>query len=214
MEQVDKELEETILNKLTTASKEPETIQENDNSETIEDARDTFGDNEGRYLILQLINDENKEKHFAQSQGYDNIKDLRATCGKSLVGLYYSTNRFINDLDDAGPFDKQVNTKIINKMFFGVPSIVERKIFIYDNLEIALIEKELFEDKIEAIKYELPPEPDIEIPSEREIIIRAPEVEHKKTTVNNMLDKFVNAASEITKPKKLFSSRNVGDEYI
>ena len=193
---------------------EPETINEINNSET-DDVLDNFGEDKGTYLILKLIDNESAERKFAQKNNYKDVKDLRATCGnKPLIGLYYSINRFVDDPNDIGEFDKQANTKIINKIFFGVPSIVERNIYMYNDVGLALIEKDQFNDKIEAIKYEIPKEPDIEIPDEHEIEI--PEIHQDiepRKTVKSMLDKFTNEVFQ--KPsKKTFSSRNIGDEYI
>ena len=193
---------------------EPETINEINNSET-DDVLDNFGEDNGTYLILKLIDNESAERKFAQKNNYKDVKDLRATCGnKPLIGLYYSINRFVDDPNDIGEFDKQANTKIINKIFFGVPSIVERNIYMYNDVGLALIEKDQFNDRIEAIKYEIPKEPDVEIPDEHEIEI--PEIHEKiepKKTVKSMLDKFANEVFQ--KPsKKTFSSRNIGDEYI
>ncbi len=209
-EVVKEEIEQKVFDEITSkeeqlSSQEPETTNEIINSETEEDEIDQFGEESGDYLILRLIDDEITEMKFAQKNNYKNLRDLRATCGnKPLIGLYYSINRFVDDPNIGGDYNSNYKPtiKIINKMFFGIPSIVERKVFIYDNLGIALIEKELFDDKIEAVKYEIPHE---EVSEEHE---------KPSPTINNMLKKFVDETIDKSRPKKAIIEETKSNEYI
>lgn len=205
-EEIEQKVFDTIISKEIDqeTSQEPEIINEN-NSEIQDDTIDHIGEETGDYLILRLIDDEITEMRFAQKNNYKDLNELRATCGnKPLIGLYYSINRFVNDPNLDGEYNENYKPtiKIINKMFFGIPSIVERKVFMYENFGIALIEKELFDDKIEAIKYEIPHE---EVHDE-----------HNKPspTINNMLKKFVDETIDKSRPKKAIIEESKSNEYL
>lgn len=224
-----------------TTSQEPETTTENINSETEEDEFESIGADHGKYLILRLIDEEISERKFAQKNGYKDTKDLREACGlKSLIGLYYSTNKYTNTPTDfiVEPYEDQ---KIINKMFFGVPNIVKRNIFVARELNIALIEKDLFADKIESISFEVP-----EKLKDVEIVIPIEKDDLPANISKDKLKSFVNDAAKAlneTKPnvykeaetgfremkeeavrtgkpvitatqKKIFSKDKIGDDYI
>ncbi len=108
-----------------------------------------LGNLKGKYLILHQISNEDNENLFAKKYGYKDIQDLKSSCGtKSLLGVYYSTDRYF-DLKDLKQPNNIEKAKVINNMFFGVPNIVERPIILSDISGIAFIEKELFKDKIE-----------------------------------------------------------------
>ncbi len=218
-----------------TTSQEPETTTENINSETEEDAFESIGGDHGKYLILRLIDNEVTERKFAQKNGYKDTKDLREACGLiSLIGLYYSTNRYSNEQNKGL---HQPTVKIINKMLFGIPNIIEQKVWINDNF--ALIEKELFEDIIIPVTYK---ENSIEFPEKKTDVL-----EKSKEILNNkQLKKFVNEAINDLKEtksdeyerqetgfrdlqrrsketektittstqKKHFSKKDIGDEYL
>jgi hypothetical protein len=217
-----------------TSSQEPDTIQENDKSETIEDEFDTFGETTGKYLILKQIDNEITETKFARKNNYIDVKDLRIACGRnSLVGLYYSTNKFVDDHNLEGPYNiKYKPTKdIINKMFFGVPNIVKRNLFVYDNLGIALIEKDLFEDSIEPATYVIPEVlKNVELqeianvypPVEKEILEKqAKRSDGYERQVRNLesLSKQAQKTGQpiitgFQKPPKKQFSKNMGDDYL
>jgi hypothetical protein len=126
-------------------------------------------------------------------------------------------------------------------MFFGVPNIVKRNIFVARELNIALIEKDLFADKIESISFEVPEtikSPEVIIPKGEENLV--PNISKDK------LKSFVSDAAKTlneTKPnvykeqeigfremkeeairtgkpvitatqKKIFSRDKIGDDYI
>lgn len=223
-----------------TTSQEPETTTENINSET---EKDVFGEDYGRYLILKLIDNEVTERKFAQKNGYKDTKDLWQACGlNSLVGLYYSTTKYIdtptNFITDLVMLN---DVKVINKMFFGVPNIVKRSIFVSKEMNIALIEKENFADKIESISFEVP-----EKLKDVEIIIPKGEENLVPNISKDKLKSFVSDAAKAlneTKPnvykeaetgfremkeeavrtgkpvitstqKKIFSKDKIGDDYI
>ena len=90
----------------------------------------------------------------------------------------------------------------------------------------ALIKKEDFDDKIEPIKYELPPEetteeeiivPDNSNLNLSEAIILPKQYYEKQTTgFRDLRDKTIETGKPIitASQKKKFSSRNVGDDYI
>ena len=223
-----------------TTSQEPETTTENINSETEEDV---FGEDHGRYLILKLIDNEVTERKFAQKQGYKDTKDLWEACGlSSLIGLYYSTTKYIDTPTNFITDLLMLNdAKVINKMFFGVPNIVKRSIFVSKEMNIALIEKELFADKIESVSFEVP-----EKLKDVEIIIPKGEENLVPNISKDKLKSFVNDAAKAlneTKPnvykeaetgfremkeeavrtgkpvitatqKKIFSKDKIGDDYI
>jgi len=153
----DDELTETYVDHITstkdsqTTSQEPETTTENINSETEEDE---FGEDHGRYLILKLIDNEVTERKFAQKQGYKDTKDLWEACGlRSLIGIYYSTNKYSDITFDNQQFKEKVSVKVINKMFFGIPNIVQRMVYLYQDIDIALIEKDSFVDTIKSVSF-------------------------------------------------------------
>jgi len=224
-----------------TTSQEPETTTENINSETEEDAFESIGEDHGKYLILRLIDEEISERKFAQKNGYKDTKDLREACGlKSLIGLYYSTNKYTNTPTDfiVEPYEDQ---KIINKMFFGVPNIVKRNIFVARELNIALIEKDLFADKIESISFEVPEtikSPEVIIPKGEENLVpniskdklksfvsdaaktlneTKPNVyKEQETGFREMKEEAIRTGKPVitATQKKIFSRDKIGDDYI
>lgn len=138
---------------------EPETPKEIIYSETKKDILDSLeSSTSGKYLVLQVIEDFESEKTFAEKNGYGNLKNLQDVSGlKSLVGYYYSSDTYVNDLPKD--FSKKLNIKLINKIIYGIPNIVSKEVYVNcSNLEskLAIIEKEHFVDKLEAVITPLP----------------------------------------------------------
>ncbi len=98
----------------------------------------------GKYLVLYKIKDEQDEQNLAKMYGYQDVKSLRKNCEKSLIGIYISTDRYINDL----PKNYKIsNIELINQMSFGIPNIVKTEAYIISN-SFALVEKDKFKLKI------------------------------------------------------------------
>ena len=222
-----------------TTSQEPETTTENINSETEKDEFESIGEDHGDCLILRLIDNEITERKFAQKQGYKDTKDLRDACGiKSLIGVYYSTNRYSKE-QIRGLY--QPTVKVINKMFFGVPNIVERNVWEFKDEGIALIKKELFADKIESVSFSVPEttkSPEVIIPKGEENLVpniskdklksfvsdaakalneTKPNIyEEQETGFREMKEEAVRTGKPVitATQKKIFSRDKIGDDYI
>jgi hypothetical protein len=206
-----------------TISQEPETTSKNTDSETKEDKFEfPNGKENGKYLVLRMINNEISERKFAQKYGYKDTKDLREACGlKSLIGLYYSSNVYV-DSNIIGEYRGNIKlpTKVINKMFFGVPNIVERKVHLYSDLGVALIEKELFGDTIEPVTYKISEDKSQVLETEPTTEIVKPFVPNIYEATEKVFENLKNVSKEIKKPvitstqKKTFSKERIGDSYI
>lgn len=202
------EIEQKIEESEIQSQYEPETTTENINSETEELIEEMIPSEPfGKYIILSKINSEASENNLAKKCGCKDIKSLRETYGnKSLMGIYYSTDKYTNSLAIQSLEYRQETIEVINKIFFGVPNVVQRQAFVYPDIEIALIEKHAFDDKIEPIRYEPPVEESIE---NSEIV---PE---EKPSVNKILKSFSKQFHKSENPlKKKFSKDEMGDEYI
>jgi len=205
--------EPDTTNEITESDTEEGVEFDEDHIRSVEEEFSDVGFDEGPYLVLVNISDENEERKFARRIGYKNTKELRIACGMtSLINLNYSTNRYMDRIDRSS---KKVIEKVINKIFFGVPNIVEREVYKYHKSRLALIKKDQFEDKIEPVKYEVPTEDtsNIGFPEGAEIIKSD---EETLPSVNRLIKGFVSDVvkdSEI-KPKKRFSGRDIRDEYV
>mgnify|MGYP001157948765 FL=1 len=210
--------EESII-----SQEEPEITKEENYSETLHDIADTLTElpDSGKYLILIKINNKNDETIYANKCNID-VKMLRENCGKQpLIGLYYSSDKYCESVGDIGNNYKSINTKIINKMFFGVPNIIEKQIWDFQSLGIALIEKTLFEDKIEPIKYEIPEENDsktIGFPegAEIEIVDKTIKETYSDPGINESKNETRKTITTTIQPKKKFFGRDLRDkdDYI
>jgi hypothetical protein len=219
---------------LETTLEEPEITKEIKDSET---EQSVLGDSIplkafGKYLVLYEIKSEANESDLAKRCGHKDVKSLRETCGnKSLMGIYYSIDKFIDDLNEIGDDYRQETVKVINKIFFGVPNVVERKAYIYPDYGIGLIEKYIFDDKIEPIEYVVPEEVAevaVSKPTQgSEVLKQVIETIKTKETSSNIYKKeSINfeekrqKAINFNKPiivstqKKKFSKDTIGDEYI
>ena len=217
-----------------TTLEEPEITKEIKDSET---EQSVLGDSIplkafGKYLVLYEIKSEANESDLAKRCGHKDVKSLRETCGnKSLMGIYYSIDKFIDDLNEIGDDYRQETVKVINKIFFGVPNVVERKAYIYPDYGIGLIEKYIFDDKIEPIEYVVPEEVAevaVSKPTQgSEVLKQVIETIKTKETSSNIYKKeSINfeekrqKAINFNKPiivstqKKKFSKDTIGDEYI
>jgi len=131
----------------TEAEEEPESeIIKEEKPETTKDffKNEIMSYDDGIYLILYKITNEEQEEYIAKLYGHKDANSLRETYGKSLIGLYISSDSFVNELP-AKLKMKQI--PVINKIIFGVPNVVEKDAYI-DN-EYAYIEKNKFNLNIE-----------------------------------------------------------------
>ena len=220
-----------------TPQEEPETTTKIIDSETDQDVVEDLIPlkTSGRYLVLYKIKSEEHEEDFAKRCNHKDAKSLRETYGnKSLTGIYYSIDKFTDTLEDFSYEYRQETIKVVNKIFFGVPNVVERQAYVYSDLGIALIEKQIFEDKIEPIIYEIPeeieeapPVPVSKISAGNAVLKDVIESIKTKESSSNIyknesvtLEEIKKISSETRKPvitsiqKKKFSRDVVGDEYI
>ncbi len=122
---------------------------------------------DGKYLILFRIDTEEQESYLSRSYGHKKLEDLRECCGKPLIGIYVSTDKYINELKLLEPKEVQ----IINKVFMGIPNIINRVVILdANNDSLAYIPKEDFDLQIESLPIELPViEEEIDDDGERDI---------------------------------------------
>ncbi len=107
---------------------------------------------DGKYLILYKITNSEHEKLLAQEYGHKDFESLRKACGRSLIGIYFATDNYINELPEN--LSKE-NHEVINMVLLGVPNIVKKDIYILSD-ELACIEKEKFNLQIESIQENKP----------------------------------------------------------
>lgn len=135
--------------------KEEEIVQEEFIEEPEEEPFDEIipTQSQGKYVVLYKILTPENENEFAKRYNYKDIKTLRqGKYNDSLIGLYYSRDGYIDNLNFGYEY-RQETVKVVNKMFFGIPNIVNRDVYIFPELGIAVIEKEYFDDKIEPVRY-------------------------------------------------------------
>ncbi len=169
--------------------------------------------NTGDYLVLCQIKNSQIEEYFAKEKcGYENVTSLREACGKSLINNWFSTGKYISEKDINNSTNYSSTEKVINKIVFGIPNIVDRTIII-PKIEngYGYILKNDFDIQIESPpKYEVPEEIDNNKTTIQDIstetVISDIEPVIKKDPVKN-IDSFL-------KPKKKFSKFNIDDEYI
>jgi hypothetical protein len=115
---------------------------------------------DGEFLVLYKIINEEQEDHLAQQYGYKNADEFRNMYGGSLIGLYISTNSYTNDLPKGGFIDK---IKLINKVVFGIPNVETKDCYMIknDKLGLAYIDKNDFILQIESIDIKVPEDPNI-----------------------------------------------------
>ena len=108
-----------------------------------------------RFLVLQKIKNTEDEKFFAKHFQYDKIETLKEIINnKTLIGTYFSMDQFVN-IEDIDKFEK-ITAKIINKIIFGVPNIINSEVYVIPELDTVVIEKEKFEIEMQIISSPLP----------------------------------------------------------
>jgi len=106
---------------------------------------------DGEYLVLYQITNDEQEEYISKQYGHPDIQSLRDSYGGPLIGLYISSNGFINNI----PKNLQLNViNVINKVIFGIPNVVIKNAFIQNG--IAYILKQDFDLHIESIKISKP----------------------------------------------------------
>jgi len=95
------------------------------NSDTFQD----FGD----YIVLCQIKNSQMEEYFAKEKcGHKDAASLREASGnKSLINTWFSIDKYISEKD--AHFDYSISARVINKIIFGIPNIVDKTIFISKN---------------------------------------------------------------------------------
>jgi len=139
--------------------KEVEDIIEKEEVEDIiekEEVEDIIEEKEvARFLVLQKIKNTEDEKFFAKHFQYDKIETLKEIINnKTLIGTYFSMDQFVN-IEDIDKFEK-ITAKIINKIIFGVPNIINSEVYVIPELDTVVIEKEKFEIEMQIISSPLP----------------------------------------------------------
>lgn len=179
-------------------------------------------DSSGPYLILCEILTEEHELDLAKRCGYKDVKSLMEMVGnKSLKGTYYSPGKYTDSVsifEEMGHITKQV--KVVNKIFFGVPNIVERTVEVFPDFNIALIEKDLFEDEVIPLEIPKPP-PE---PEENQNVIPEINLVASPETSREILEKKIKEVRQrsietktpiiTAKQKKKFSKDHIGDDDI
>lgn len=154
----------------------------------------------GKYLVLCQILIPEVEEYFAKEFcKLESAKELKETIGnKSLIGTYFSTNKYL-DVDDVDDF-KPTKAKVVNKILFGIPNIVDLEIFSTDGF--AIIEKEKFDIPVKPIpKYNVPDESNLK-PQPTTVV--KPQV--FKDPIKDVIAKL---------PKKKISDLSInGDDYV
>ncbi len=107
---------------------------------------ETFGD----YILLKCIESEEDKEELAKKCGYKDVNSLNEVFGKkSPIGIYYSLDKYTNTLQILNGDYQRKTVKLINKILFGVPNVAEKPAYVYSDTKFALIEKRLFDDKVE-----------------------------------------------------------------
>ena len=113
---------------------------------------------DGKFLVLFKISNQQEEEKLAKFYN-QSLEKLRENCGKSLIGVYVSTDKYINNLKESTIITKEV--QVINKIFMGIPNIDKRIVFIdTDDKNLAYIEKIDFDLQIESYNIEVPKDPE------------------------------------------------------
>ena len=198
------------------SSLEPEIPNEQINSETEQDKisieeligidREFLKDS-GKYLVLCQILVPETEEYFAKEFcKLESSKELKETIGnKSLIGTYFSINKYlgIDDIDNFRP----IKAKVVNKILFGIPNIVDLEILSVD--DFAIVEKEKFDIPVEPIpKYKVPEESNLKPPVK---------VEKPQPTVVVKSQVFKDPIKDVIAklPKKKISDLSIsGDDYV
>jgi predicted nucleic-acid-binding Zn-ribbon protein len=161
----------------------------------------------GKYLVLCRILTLAAEEYFAKELcKLESAEELKEAIGnKPLTGTYFSTNKYL----DVGSIDnfRPIKAKVVNKILFGIPNIVDLEIL--DANDFAIIEKEKFEVQLEPIpKYKVPEESNLKPPVK---------VEKPQPTTIVKQQVFKDPIKDIiTKsPKKKISDLSIsGDDYV
>jgi len=161
----DKFLEEGGTESFDSSSLEPEITNEENDSVTAQEELSIDNlleidpeclKDSGEFLVLCQIKTPALEKYFAKEVcKYDKLDTLKEVMGnKSLMGVYFSTNRYL-DVDDISGF-RQKTAKVINKIIFNIPNINELDIYLVPGSDLAVIPKRNFDIVVEPIpKYEI-----------------------------------------------------------
>jgi len=217
MKNQDEFLEEGGIEKFDDVSSlEPEIPNEQINSETEQDKisiEELTGINpeylkdSGKYLvlcrILTLAAEEYFAKEFCKLESAEELKE--AIGNKSLIGTYFSINKYlgIDDIDNFRP----IKAKVVNKILFGIPNIVDLEILSVD--DFAIVEKEKFDIPVEPIpKYKVPEESNLKPPVK---------VEKPQPTVVVKSQVFKDPIKDVIAklPKKKISDLSIsGDDYV
>jgi len=161
----------------------------------------------GKYLILCQILAPEIEEYFAKEFcKLESSKELKETIGnKSLTGTYFSTNKYL-DVDNIDNF-RPIKAKVVNKILFGIPNIVDLEILSVD--DFAIVEKEKFDIPVEPIpKYKVPEESSLKPPVKVEkpqptVVVKSRVF---KDPIKDIIAKF---------PKKKISDLSIsGDDYV
>ena len=217
MKNQDEFLEEGGIEKFDDVSSlEPEIPNEQINSETEQDKisiEELTGINpeylkdSGKYLvlcrILTLAAEEYFAKEFCKLESAEELKE--AIGNKSLIGTYFSINKYL-DIDDIDNF-RPIKAKVVNKILFGIPNIVDLEILSVD--DFAIVEKEKFDIPVEPIpKYKVPEESNLKPPVK---------VEKPQPTVVVKSQVFKDSIKDVIAklPKKKISDLSIsGDDYV
>jgi hypothetical protein len=163
----------------------------------------------GKYLVLcQIIAPEVEEyfaKEFCKLKNLSEMKDILGNI--SLKGVYFSINKYI-DIEDLADF-KSRNAKVVNKIIFGIPNIVDLEILCTD--DFAIIDKEKFNIQFEpAPKYKITDE------NQSDIKLTTKTEKPQSTTVvksQTFKDPIKDVIAKL--PKKKISRLNIsGDDYV
>jgi hypothetical protein len=163
----------------------------------------------GNYLVLCQILTPAAEEYFATN--FCNLKDtatLHEILGnRSLLGTYFSINKYI-DIDNIDNFESKI-AKVVNKILFGIPNIVNLEVLCSD--DFAIIEKEKFNIQVKpAPKYKVPDENEISLKP----ILKA-EKSQQTTVVKPQIfkDPIKDVVAKL--PKKKISDLSInGDDYV
>lgn len=106
----------------------------------------------GKYLVLYKISNEEQEEYFAKKHKRKNADEFRKMYGSPLIGLYFSTNGYVNDLPKKTIIK---SIKIVNKIIFDIPNVINKDCYLDTGDDShAYIEKQYFDMQIEPIIIE------------------------------------------------------------
>jgi len=164
----------------------------------------------GKYLVLCQILTPVAEEYFATK--FCNLKDtatLREILGnRSLLGTYFSINKYI-DIDSVNNFESKI-AKVVNKILFSIPNIVDLEVLCSD--DFAIVEKEKFNIQVE-------PAPKYKVLDENKISLKPIlKTEKPQPTINVKRQIFKDPIKDVIAklPKKKISDLSIksGDDYV